>query len=142
AYSLYFSANAALIDYGRIYDGTDTNGTLWRRVQLLVPGAKETRDDVIKVAPGKVTDAIYTAHCSAAPVITLPPKKFADWWAFMANQCTELSAAVYVYNTSTGAGAWTSNWSSASKLAAEVPTAIKVTFTIRGRRCEVVSNIN
>ncbi|MEN6505199.1 MAG: LamG-like jellyroll fold domain-containing protein, partial [Planctomycetaceae bacterium] len=24
AYSLYFSANAALIDYGRIYDGTDT----------------------------------------------------------------------------------------------------------------------
>ncbi len=141
SYSLYFSSNAALIDYGRIYNGSDP-GMLWRRVQLLVPAAAASRDDVINIAPGKVTNAIYAAYCNAAPVITLPPQKFADWWAFMAGQCTELSAAVYVYNTGTGVGAWNSNWSSDGKAAAEVPTAIKITFTIRGRRCEVVANIN
>jgi hypothetical protein len=142
AYSLYFSSNAALIDYGRIYNGTDPNGTLWRRVQLLVPGAAASRDDVIKVSPGKVTNATYDAYCNAAPTITLPPQKFADWWAFMAGQCTELSTAVYVYNTSTGVGTWNANWSSDGRLAAEVPTAIKVTFTIRTRRCEVIANLN
>ncbi|MEN6662466.1 MAG: hypothetical protein ABFD85_00585, partial [Phycisphaerae bacterium] len=66
----------------------------------------------------------------------------ADWWAFMAGQCTELSTAVYVYNTSTGVGTWSTSWSSDGKAAAEVPTAIKVTFTIRTRRCEVIANLN
>ncbi len=138
SYSLYFSSNTALIDYGRIHDP----GLLWRRVQLLVPAAAASRDDVINIAAGKVSNATYTAYCSAAPTITLPPQKFADWWAYMAGQCTELSAAVYVYNTGTGLGAWNSNWSSDGKAVGEVPTVIKVAFTIRGRRCEVVANIN
>ena len=133
-YSEYFASNAALIDYGRAIGTGIPVGILWRRVQLLVPDAAADRDDVLAEAPTDVDDTTYNDHCTGVPAMTLPPKCFEDWWAYLARRCQSLDVAVYV------GGNWLSDWSSAQN-PTQTPTAVRVRFQLRGRDYEVICNI-
>ena len=127
------TANAAIIDYGRL----GGSNVLWRRQHLLKPELDADTGDMLKASVAESTTVESSEYTDDA-VITLPPTSAADWMNYVAGNCTDFRVSWWNgadWSAEDGSGSWTAanpdNW----------PEALRVRFRLEDKVFEVIAKI-